>query len=65
MCKPGSMKAYDHLECQIYMLTTEEGGRTRPINNMMNGQMFSKTWDCQAQINLEGKDLVMPGEDTT
>lgn len=65
MCKPGSMKAYDHLECQIYMLTTEEGGRTRPINHMMNGQMFSKTWDCQAQINLQGKDLVMPGEDTT
>jgi elongation factor Tu len=27
MCKPGTMKAYDHVEAQVYMLTKEEGGR--------------------------------------
>ncbi|XP_071872298.1 elongation factor Tu [Bombus fervidus] len=63
MCKPGSMSANDHLECQMYMLTPTEGGRKKPINDLMQGQMFSKTWDCAAQVNLQ-KDLVMPGEDS-
>lgn len=64
MCKPGTLKAYDHIECQMYMLTPTEGGRKKPINNLMQIQMFSKTWDCTAQVNLEMKDLVMPGEDS-
>lgn len=64
MCKPGSLKAYDHLECQMYMLTPTEGGRKKPINNLMQVQMFSKTWDCAAQLNMEMKDLIMPGEDS-
>ena len=65
MCKPGSMKAYDHLECQMYMLTPAEGGRKKPMNNLMQAQMFSKTWDCAVQLNLQMKDLIMPGEDSS
>lgn len=64
MCKPGSLKAYDHLECQMYMLTPAEGGRTKPISNLMQLQMFSKTWDCAVQLSMEMKDLIMPGEDS-
>lgn len=64
MCKPGSLKACDHLECQMYMLTPTEGGRKKPINNRMQVQMFSKTWDCAAQLSMEMKDLIMPGEDS-
>ncbi|XP_076757911.1 elongation factor Tu [Xylocopa sonorina] len=63
MCKPGSMKAYDQLECQMYMLTGKEGGRTKPISNFIQVQMFCKTWDVTSQLNLVDKDLVMPGED--
>ncbi|KZC05446.1 Elongation factor Tu, mitochondrial [Dufourea novaeangliae] len=65
MCKPGTMKAHDHMECQIYMLTSAEGGRKKPINNQMHAQMFCKTWDVATQMNLQKKDLVMPGEDFT
>lgn len=65
LCKPGSMKAYDHLECQLYMLTSAEGGRKRPMNNYMQVQMFCKTWDVATQINLKEKNLAMPGEDFT
>ncbi|XP_012341234.1 elongation factor Tu, mitochondrial isoform X2 [Apis florea] len=65
MCKPGSIKANDHLECQVYMLTSEEGGRKKPINNLIQVQMFCKTWDCASQLNLVNKNLVMPGEDFT
>nr|XP_033342445.1 elongation factor Tu, mitochondrial-like [Megalopta genalis] len=65
LCKPGSMKAYDHIECQLYMLTPEEGGRKRPINHLSHIQVFCKTWDVAAEINLIDKNLVMPGEDFT
>ncbi|XP_017879975.1 elongation factor Tu, mitochondrial-like [Ceratina calcarata] len=65
MCKPGSMKAHDHMECQIYMLTPAEGGRKRPLNNLMHIQMFCKTWDVAGELNLVNKTLVMPGEDFT
>ncbi|XP_050470504.1 elongation factor Tu, mitochondrial-like [Bombus huntii] len=65
MCKPGSLKACDHLECQMYMLTPTEGGRKKPINNLMQVQMYSKTWDCAAQLSMEMKDLIMPGEDSS
>ena len=26
---------------------------------------FSKTWDCAAFVELEGKEMAMPGEDVT
>jgi len=63
MCKPGTVKAYDNIEAQIYMLTKEEGGRIKPVTNFQQVQMFSRTWDCATQINLIGKEMVMPGED--
>ncbi|XP_034940890.1 elongation factor Tu-like [Chelonus insularis] len=65
MCKPGTMKAHDHFEAQIYILTPTEGGKKKPIANYNKCQMFSKTWDCTAQILIPGKDMVMPGEDST
>lgn len=51
------------LEAQVYMLTKEEGGRSKPITNFYQLQMFSRTWDCASQVNVEGKEMIMPGED--
>ncbi|XP_011305036.1 elongation factor Tu, mitochondrial [Fopius arisanus] len=65
MCKPGTVKANDHVEAQVYILSPEEGGRTKPIASFMQLQMFSKTWDCAAQISIPDKAMAMPGEDTT
>ncbi|XP_033219072.1 elongation factor Tu, mitochondrial [Belonocnema kinseyi] len=66
MCKPGTMKAVDHVEAQIYLLSAREGGRKKPISSFMQLQMFSKTWDCPAQVVLpEGKAMAMPGEDSS
>lgn len=66
MCKPGTMKAYDHIETQVYVLSKEEGGRKRPIANMLQIQMFCKTWDIAVQCHVGGgKNLAMPGEDST
>ncbi|XP_078046058.1 elongation factor Tu [Augochlora pura] len=63
LSKPGTMKPHDHLECQVYVLTPEEGGRKRPISHLSHAQMFCKTWDVAAEINLGNKNLAMPGED--
>lgn len=63
MAKPGTVKAYDHVEAQAYILTTEEGGRKKPVQDLIQLQMYSKTWDCPAQVTVPGKNLAMPGED--
>ncbi|KAL1140285.1 hypothetical protein AAG570_000217, partial [Ranatra chinensis] len=64
MCKPGSMSAEDHAESQVYLLTKEEGGRSKPLVPYMQVQMFSRTWDCAVQISFTDKEMIMPGEDS-
>jgi len=63
MCKPGTVKSNDQIEAQVYILTKEEGGRTKPFTSYFQLMMFSRTWDCSAQVLIPGKDMVMPGED--
>lgn len=63
MCKPGTMRTYDHVEAQVYVLSKEEGGRPKPFTNYFQPQMYSKTWDCAAQVLVPDKEMVMPGED--
>lgn len=63
MCKPGSTKAVDHVEAQMYMLSASEGGRSKPISNYIQLQMYSRTWDCPALIIITGRAMAMPGED--
>lgn len=63
LCKPGTVKSCDHVEAQMYMLSPNEGGRTKPISNYIQLQMFSRTWDCAAQVIIPGRAMAMPGED--
>ena len=65
LCKPGTMKAHDQMGVQVYVLNKDEGGRTKPFTPFIQMQMFSKTWDCAAQIDIKDKEMVMPGEDST
>lgn len=64
MCKPGTVKANDQVEAQVYVLSKEEGGRVKPFTSYIQLQMFSQTWDCAAQVIIPNKEMVMPGEDT-
>lgn len=64
MCKPGTMKAHDHVDAQVYILSKEEGGRAKPFTSYIQMQMFSKTWDCAVVVNIPDKEMVMPGEDS-
>lgn len=65
MCvvKPGEYRQVDNIESQVYMLKKEEGGKSLPFLSMLRGHCFSKTWDCPVEINVIGKDMIMPGED--
>nr|CAD7456697.1 unnamed protein product [Timema tahoe] len=64
MCKPGSCKAHDNVEAQVYILSKDEGGRTKPFMSFIQLQMFSRTWDCATQVIIPEKEMVMPGEDS-
>ncbi|CAN7987930.1 unnamed protein product [Ixodes pacificus] len=63
LCKPGTIKQHDQFEAQVYVLKKEEGGRERPVLKRYQPMVYSTTWDCPAKITIEGRDMVMPGED--
>ena len=49
---------------QVYLLTKEEGGQSKSFTNNHQSQMYCKTWDAPAMMQLPAnKDLIMPGED--
>jgi len=62
--KPGTFKPADHVETQIYMLKKEEGGRKQPFLSTLRAQMYSRTWDCITELDIIGKDMMLPGEDS-
>ncbi|XP_050305114.1 elongation factor Tu, mitochondrial-like [Anthonomus grandis grandis] len=64
MAKPGTVKSYDHIETQVYVLSKEEGGRAKPFTSYIQLQMFCRTWDCAAQVVVPDKEMIMPGEDS-
>ena len=49
----------------MYIMTKEEGGLGQPLTDGKGIMCFSKTWDCSAITHLVGKEMVMPGEDTS
>ncbi|XP_055300115.1 elongation factor Tu-like [Sitodiplosis mosellana] len=61
LCKPGTHKMSDHVEAQVYILKKEEGGRSKPFASFALMNLFSKTWDCTAQILVPEGSIVMPG----
>jgi elongation factor Tu len=51
------------IKIQVYVLTKEEGGRSKPFMSYAQMQMFSKTWDMPIRVKIPDKEMVMPGED--
>lgn len=49
----------------MYILKKEEGGRSKPFVSFQHIALFSKTWDCTAQVVIPDGSIVMPGEQTT
>lgn len=64
VAKKNSVKQYDNVEAQVYLLTKDEGGSTAPLTDGKQVLLYSQTWDCATFVTLpDGKDMAMPGED--
>jgi len=63
LCKPGSIKPHTKFECEVYVLTKEEGGRHTPFFKGYRPQFYFRTTDVTGSVELpEGVEMVMPGD---
>jgi elongation factor Tu len=66
LAKPGSIKPHSKFQCQVYVLTKEEGGRHTPFFNGYRPQFYIRTTDVTGKILLpEGMEMIMPGDNVT
>jgi elongation factor Tu len=63
LAKPGSITPHTNFECEVYVLTKEEGGRHTPFFKGYRPQFYFRTTDVTGTIQLpEGVEMVMPGD---
>jgi len=63
LCKPGSIKPHTQFECEVYILSKDEGGRHTPFFNGYRPQFYFRTTDITGACELpEGTEMVMPGD---
>ena len=65
IAKPGSVTPHREFECEVYVLSKEEGGRHTPFFKGYRPQFYFRTTDVTGDIELnEGVEMVMPGDNT-
>jgi len=63
ICKPGSIAPHTEFDCEVYVLTKEEGGRHTPFFTGYKPQLYVGTSDITGDVTLaEGTEMVMPGD---
>ncbi len=63
LVKPGSVNPHTKFECEVYILTKEEGGRHTPFFKNYRPQFYFRTTDVTGTVELpEGTEMVMPGD---
>ena len=63
LAKPGSVTPHTTFECEVYVLSKEEGGRHTPFFTKYRPQFYFRTTDVTGTIELpEGVEMVMPGD---
>ncbi|RPW98113.1 elongation factor Tu [Pseudomonas aeruginosa] len=61
--KPGTIKPHTKFECEVYVLSKEEGGRHTPFFKGYRPQFYFRTTDVTGNCELpEGVEMVMPGD---
>nr|XP_045583817.1 elongation factor Tu-like [Procambarus clarkii]XP_045583818.1 elongation factor Tu-like [Procambarus clarkii] len=66
LCSIGSQIYNNRFEAAIYLLSHEEGGRSRPLIAPYMQQLFSNTWNIACRVDLpDGVDMFMPGDHGT
>jgi len=63
LAAPGTIKPHVEAEAEVYVLSTEEGGRHTPFFNGYKPQFYIRTTDVTGTVGLpEGVEMVMPGD---
>jgi elongation factor Tu len=66
LCKPGSIKPHTKYECEVYILSKDEGGRHTPFFNGYRPQFYFRTTDVTGAATLpSGTEMVMPGDNVS
>ncbi|MGN5021769.1 EF-Tu/IF-2/RF-3 family GTPase [Aeromonas caviae] len=64
LAKPGSIKPHTEFECEVYVLSKEEGGRHTPFFKGYRPAVLLPYYRHHRYIELpEGVEMVMPGDD--
>jgi len=65
LIKPGSVTPHKEFECEVYILSKDEGGRHTPFFKGYRPQFYFRTTDVTGDIELnEGVEMIMPGDNT-
>jgi elongation factor Tu len=63
LAKTGTITPHTEFECEVYILTKEEGGRHTPFFKGYKPQFYVRTTDVTGEVILpEGTEMVMPGD---
>jgi elongation factor Tu len=63
LAKPGTITPHTKFECEVYVLSKEEGGRHTPFFKGYRPQFYFRTTDVTGACELpEGTEMVMPGD---
>ena len=63
LAKPGTVTPHTTFECEVYVLSKEEGGRHTPFFSNYRPQFYFRTTDVTGVVTLpEGTEMVMPGD---
>ena len=63
LCKPGSINPHKKFECEVYVLSKDEGGRHTPFFKGYRPQFYFRTTDVTGACELpSGVEMVMPGD---
>jgi elongation factor Tu len=63
LAKPGSINPHTKFECEVYILSKDEGGRHTPFFPGYRPQFYFRTTDVTGSCELPaGTEMVMPGD---
>ena len=63
LAAPGSINPHTKFECEVYVLSKEEGGRHTPFFSGYRPQFYFRTTDVTGAANLlGGAEMCMPGD---
>ena len=62
LSKPGTVTPHTKFECEVYVLSKEEGGRHTPFFSGYRPQFYFRTTDVTGNADLIGAEMCMPGD---